>query len=82
MAGLPRALLLRRLSARLESDVGLWERRETVFRKVVVSTSAAEGLFGRLKAWIRKKAAKRVSSNSYGGLLASFCGRQVAVPAK
>ena len=43
-----------------------------VGKEVVVSTNAAEGLFGRLKAWVRTKAAKRVSSNSYGGLLAEF----------
>ena len=50
-----------------------FSRRETVFGKeVVVSTNAAEGLFGRLKAWMRTKAAKKVSSNSYGGLLAEF----------
>ena len=50
-----------------------FSRRETVFGKeVVVSTNAAEGLFGRLKAWMRTKAAKKVSRNSYGGLLAEF----------
>ena len=42
-----------------------FSRRETIFGKeIVVSTNAAEGRFGRLKAWMRTKAAKKVSRRS------------------
>ena len=50
-----------------------FSKRETIFGKeILVSTNAAEGLFGRLKTWMRAKAAKKVSKESYGGLLAEF----------
>ena len=50
-----------------------FSKRETIFGKeILVSTNAAEGLFGRLKTWMRAKAAKKVSKESYGGLLVEF----------
>ena len=50
-----------------------FSKTETIFGKeVVVSTNAAEGLFGRLKAFLRAKGAKKVSRDSYGGLLSEF----------
>ena len=50
-----------------------FSRTEEIFGvNVVVSSNAAEGLFGRLKAWVRKKGVKKVGKNTYGHLLAEF----------
>ena len=38
----------------------------------IVTSNAAEGLFGRLTTWLRKKGVKKVGKNTYGHLLAEF----------
>ena len=50
-----------------------FSKTERIFgREVVVSTNSAEGLFGRLKSFLRAKGAKKVGKTSYGHLLSEF----------
>ena len=41
-----------------------------------VSTNAVEGLFGRLKSYLRQRRYGRAGKNNYGHLLAEFLWRQ------
>ena len=45
-------------------------------QEIIISSSAAEGLFGRLKSYIRQRGIKRVSKQCYGRVLAEFLWRQ------
>ena len=50
-----------------------FSRTEEIFGvRQVVTSNAAEGLFGRLKTWLRKKGVKKVGKNTCGHLLAEF----------
>ena len=54
-----------------------FSRVETLFgQQVNVSTNAAEGLFGRVKQWARKKGIKKISRKAYGELMSEFVWRQ------
>ena len=54
-----------------------FSRTEQIFGEdVVVSTNGAEGLFGRLKSYLRQRNIKKTSKESYGHLLAEFLWMQ------
>ena len=55
-----------------------FSRVERIFggQEIIISSNAAEGLFGRLKSYIRQRGIKRVSKQCYGRVLAEFLWRQ------
>lgn len=54
-----------------------FSRTEQIFGKdVLVSTNSAEGLFGRLKSYLRQRNIKKTGKENYGHLLAEFLWMQ------
>ena len=58
-------------------SAGEFSRMERIFGEDInVSTNAVEGLFGRLKSYLRQRRYGRAGKNNYGHLLAEFLWRQ------
>ena len=56
---------------------GEFSRTECIFGEdVVVTTNSMEGLFGRLKQYLRQRKYGKVGKPAYGELLAEFMWRQ------
>lgn len=54
-----------------------FSRVEEIFGEAItVTTNAAEGLFGRVKSFLRQRQIRRVSGNAYGVLLAEYMWRR------
>ncbi|CAE7234151.1 unnamed protein product [Symbiodinium sp. CCMP2592] len=59
---------------RQSQEEGIQQGRDG--QEINVSSNAAEGLFGRLKSYVRRRGIKRVSRQCYGKVLAEFLWRQ------